>query len=147
MKKFFFPLQNLMNFKEQILESERLVLGEMNAVLARLTEELARMLRERKERNELLIQESSNGILRYELAVHKNYLNALDFEIQQKYIQIDLQSEAIDRQTDKVRQAKMEVSTIEKLRERKQEEYRYQAMKADEQFIDEFVNNTGVSSF
>ena len=147
MKKFFFPLQNLMNFKEQILESERLVLGEMNAVLARLTEELARMLRERKERNELLIQESSNGILRYELAVHKNYLNALDFEIQQKYIQIDLQSEAIDRQTDKVRQAKMEVSTIEKLRERKQEEYRYQAMKADEQFIDEFVNNTGASSF
>ena len=139
MKQFSFSLQKLLGYKEQVLEAERIVLGDMNVVLAGLLTEREEMSRQRGTRQELLRQLCAAGISAMEMEAHKNFLTALDFTIRQKGQQIALQRQAIARQTEKVRQAKLELSTMEKLRERKQEEYNYLLQQEEERFIEEYV--------
>ena len=141
MKKFSFSLQRLLNYKEQLFENERNILAEMRAVLSQLEQELNDMknehLRRVAEYNEKIIE----GLLPAEMQTHKYYLMVLDEGIRDKIEQIKLQQQAVDRQMDIVREAKLEISTIEKLKEKKLEEYIYTEAKADEQFINEFVTN------
>ena len=141
MKKFSFSLQRLLNYKEQLFENERNILAEMQAVLSQLEQELNDMknehLRRVAEYNEKIIE----GLLPAEMQTHKYYLMVLDEGIRDKIEQIKLQQQAVDRQMDIVREAKLEISTIEKLKEKKLEEYIYTEAKADEQFINEFVTN------
>ncbi|MCL2055934.1 MAG: flagellar export protein FliJ [Oscillospiraceae bacterium] len=142
MKKFSFSLQKLLDFKEQMLESERNILTEMNAVLSTLQSELSGLYAEHESKTLDLRERTAYGITPPELAAHKNYLLSVDQAIRDKLRQIELQQEAIDRQTTKVMEAKREVSTIEKLREKKLEEYNYKDMKEQELFIEEFVTTS-----
>ena len=141
MKKFAFSLQKLLNYKEQLFDAELTILADMRAALAKMEDELADMNAERATRTSDFCQKAAKGIPAIEVEMHKNYLTMLDFSIRQKQQQIEMQSKAIDKQAEKVRQAKMEISTMEKLRERKLEEYNHAASKAEELFIEEFVTN------
>jgi flagellar FliJ protein len=138
-KKFTFSLQKLLDFREQMFEVERNILADMNALLARMHDELSALYREHAEKTAELREKCMGGITPMELGIHKNYLTALEQAIRDKSRQIALQQEAVDRQMEKVREAKLEISSIEKLRERKLEEYNYLDNKAQEQFIEEFV--------
>jgi len=140
MKKFSFSLQKLLHYKEQVLDVERTVLADMNAVLNALTAERDKMTCERGERVRWLRKKTASGIAAIEMESHKNFLTSLDFAIKNKEQQIKLQRAAVEKQQDKVREVKVEISTMEKLRERKLEEYNYKAQKADELFIEEFVS-------
>lgn len=142
MKKFSFSLQKLLDYKEQLFDAERRALADMRAALARMEQEREDMSAERATRTADFCQKAARGIPAVEVETHKNYLTMLDFSIRQKNQQIELQNQAIDKQADKVREAKLEISTIEKLRERKLEEYNYAASKEEELFIEEFVTNT-----
>ena len=141
MKKFSFSLQRLLNYKEQLFENERNILAEMQAVLSQLEQELNDMKNEHLRRVAEYNEKIKEGLLPAEMQTHKYYLTVLDENIRNKIEQIKLQQQAVDRQMDIVREAKMEISTIEKLKEKKLEEYNYLSGKADEQFIDEFITN------
>ena len=141
MKKFAFSLQRLLGYKEQLFEAERNVLGQMNAVMAQLQSELLAMQEEHMLRVQEFNEKAHEGIRPAEMQTHKYYLTVLDENIREKIAQIELQRRAIDKQMDVVREAKLEIATIEKLKERKIEEYNYAAMKSDEQFIEEFVSH------
>jgi flagellar FliJ protein len=141
-KKFSFSLQKLLNYKEQLFDIERTILTEMNAELSRLHSELSRFYREHREKSQDLVLKSAEGISPFEMMSHKNYLVMIEDSIEEKLKQIEMQQQVIDKQMDKVREAKMEISTMEKLKEKKLEEYTYKDNKAQEQFIEEFVNHT-----
>ena len=141
MKKFAFTLQRLLDYKEQVFEAERNILVEMNAVLARLYAELSAMREELAARVSAFNAKAAQGILPAEIQAHKYYLVVLNEGIRSKEAQIEMQQQAVDRQMDTVREAKLEISTMEKLRDKKLEEYQYLVTKADEQFIEEFVSN------
>lgn len=141
MKKFSFSLQKLLDYREQMLEAERTILADMNAILNGLIQEREELQQQQTDRSAQLRELTAGGISAMEMETHKNYLTMLDFTIRQKRQQIELQRRAIDQQTDKVREAKIEISTMEKLRERKLEEYNYGVQKAEEQMIEEFVSN------
>jgi flagellar FliJ protein len=145
-KRFSFSLQKLMNYKEQLLESERLVLTEMNAVLRRFREDLQRLFDEHAEKSRELNEKLVTGTTPYEIMAHKNYLSHLEELIRDKQRQISLQEQAVDRQMDKVKEAKQEISALEKLREKRYSEYSYKESKAEEQFIEEFVSNARATS-
>lgn len=141
-KKFSFSLQRLLDFKVQLFDVERTILAEMNALLQQMNQELEDLYREHREKTQELREESARGMTSLQWMNHKNYLRLVEELIQEKLRQIELQVEAIERQTDKVREAKIEISSIEKLKEKKWEEYVYKENKAEEQFIEEFVSNT-----
>ena len=140
MKKFSFSLQKLLSYKEQILDTERTTLANMNAVLAGFMAELEEMQAQREERTAEFREKSKIGMPAIEMESHKNFLTSLDFLIKQKKLQIRLQKAAVDKQQTRVREVKIEISTMEKLRERKLEEYNYKHQKAEELFIEEFVS-------
>jgi len=141
MKKFTFSLQKLLDYNEQLFDIERAVLADMRAVLAQMERELEDMSAERQNRRDKFREKAAKGMPAVEMETHKNYLIMLDFTIRQKIQQIEMQKVVIDKQVEKVRQAKLEISTMEKLKERKFEEYNYAANKAHELFIEEFVSN------
>lgn len=141
MKKFTFSLQKLLNYKEQVFDIERGILADMNAVLHQMREELSSLQQELRKGSQELNQKYAEGITALEILSHKTYLTAVGDAIIAQRDQIELQRQAIDRQMDKVREAKIEISTMEKLREKKVEEYNYMAQKAEDLFIEEFVSN------
>lgn len=142
MKKFSFSLQKLLNYKEQVFDAEMTTLAEMRAVLATLEGELADMQTERKTRYADFTSRAARGIAAIEMETHKNYITMLDFATKQKQNQIEMQQRAVDKQAEKVFECKMEISTMEKLREKKLEEYNSMVAKAEEIFIEEFVTNS-----
>jgi len=146
MKKFNFSLQKLLDYKEQLFDVERTILGDMHAALNGMLEERDEMRRQHTGRSAELREKMIAGISAIEMETHKNFLTMLDFSIKQKEQQIELQRKAIDKQTDKVKEAKIELSTIEKLKERKLEDYNYEANKAEQAFIEEFVSNKKATS-
>ncbi len=145
MKRFSFSLEKLLGYRQQVLETERIVLAEMNAALAGMIAERDRMQREEAERAGLLREKTAVGITAVEMESHKNYLTALDFQIRQKKQQIVLQRQAVDRQTERVREAMVEIKAIETLKERRLEEYNFAAQKADEIFIEEIVSSKRIA--
>ena len=146
MKRFAFSLQRLLDYRQQVLEAERATLAEMNAVMRRFVNELAGMKAEWERRTRELADLAARGTVSFELQRHSNYLRALDEDIFNKQIQIDMQQKVIDRQEERVRETKMEIQTIEKLKENKLEEYNYLDRKEQERFIEEFVSNAKVSA-
>lgn len=145
-KKFGFSLQKLLSYKEQVFDIERSVLGDMQAVLQRLRSELADLQREHVLRAGEYSRMISEGTTPPEMERHKNYMMQVDLAIRQTEKQIELQQLAVEKQMDKVRECKIEISTMEKLREKKLEEYNYLESKAQELFIEEFVGNARASA-
>jgi flagellar FliJ protein len=142
MKRFAFSLQRLLDYRGQVLEAERATLAEMNAVMRRFVQELADLKAEWARRTVELTELAQRGTVSHELQRHSNYLRVLDEEIFNKQVQIEMQQKVIDRQEERVRETKMEIQTIEKLKENKLEEYNYLDRKEQELFIEEFVSNT-----
>jgi flagellar export protein FliJ len=142
MKRFAFSLQRLLDYRQQVLEAERATLAEMNAVMRRFVQELSDMKADWARRTQEIVELAANGTVSFELQRHSNYLRALDEEIFNKQVQIEMQQKVIDKQEERVRETKMEIQTIEKLKENKLEEYNYLDRKEQELFIEEFVSNT-----
>lgn len=141
MKKFSFSLQRLLRYKEQVFDIEQSILADMNAVMHQMKDALEHLQREHVTRSKEFNEKAASGTTVVEMQRHKHYMTTVDEAIVQKKLQIELQKQAIDKQTDKVREAKIEISTMEKLKEKKLEEYNHLATKAQELFIEEFVSN------
>lgn len=140
-KKFTFSLEKLLSYKDQLLEHEITVLTELNAHLNRLREELEALYANRKKQTDAMLLKFSQGTTAFEIQRHKHFIEVIDAQIEEKKLSIEKQQKLVAKQMEVVREAKMEVSTIEKLKEKKLEEYNYKENKAQELFIEEFVNN------
>lgn len=140
MKKFQFSLEKLLRYKKQLFDAERTVLADMNARLTRLNQELAQLNDTLSEGADTLRKRYTEGISATEIIQHKIYLNSVGESILQKEREIIFQQQAIDRQAEKIREAKIELSTIEHLKEKKLEEYTYLENKLHDQFIEEYVS-------
>lgn len=140
MKKFSFSLQRLLDYTEQTLDIERATLSNMNAVLNSFINELAAMKQERRGRVAEYDEKNAHGTTPHDMGVHVNYLRKLDEDIHDKEVQIVMQRRVVEKQTDKVRDIRLEISTMEKLKENKLAEYNYLDNKEQELFINEFVS-------
>lgn len=141
MKKFVFTLESLKKYNNQILDSEKSVLGRLRAELSELKEQEQQKLMQIDEERDKLAQLLQNGTDAMRLSVHKKYISSLQQEIYKLQAQQVQKSIEIEKQLDKVVDATKEVSKVEKLEEKQLEEYKYQAQKESEQFIEEFVSN------
>lgn len=141
MKKFAFSLQRLLDYTTQLLDIERATLADMNAVLRGFISELEAMREEYARRSREYAEKAAEGTTPLDMEMRKNYLTSLDEQMHNKEVQIEMQRRVVEKQTDKVRDTKMEISTMEKLRENKLDEYNKLDQKEQELFIEEFVSN------
>ncbi|MEZ3435906.1 MAG: flagellar export protein FliJ [Lachnospiraceae bacterium] len=139
MKKFFFPLDTVLSYKEQVLDG----LKAEHAKILLKVRECERAIEELEQLHEECTaefrQNKTNGIKISEIHTYENYLEALGVKIRQKQEQLKRLVIKEEAKRNEVVEAKKETSSIDKLKEKKLKEYDKQVQKEEEQFIEEFV--------
>lgn len=141
MKKFKFTLQSLKKYNDQMLDSEKSVLGRLRAELAEMQAELDAKTAEYELSIDKLNELVRGGTTAMRLSLHKKYVSSLQQDIYRIKGRMAQKRDEVEQQLQRVIDATKEVSKLEKLEEKQLEEYRYAAQKEQEQIIEEFVSN------
>ncbi|MDD6351395.1 MAG: flagellar export protein FliJ [Lachnospiraceae bacterium] len=141
MKKFHYSLENVLNYKRQILDS---IMGEYAVWQQRIEQRKAKIKSLKEEKRDLEnsfedLQHAGGPIERFLL--YADLIDRMDQEIEiqkEKLKEIEKEAEKVKK---KVIDAKIDVNKFEKLKEKKFAEYRLDEQKENEAFIEEFVQN------
>ena len=139
MKKFRFPLDTVLSYKQQVLDALR---GEHAAILAEVhTQEewVEHLWQEYRAYSEEYRQRSAEGLVMTEALMYQTGLRSIEREIQRETEKLDALRAKEEAKRAEVVEAKKETSSIEKLREKKLEGYNKAVQKSEEALIDEFV--------
>ena len=146
MKKFKFSLDTVLSYKQQVLEALQ---GEHALALAAVREQealLENLWQEYRDYNAEYRHRAEEGLLLTEALMYQNGLRAAEREIQRETARLEeLQAEE-EKRREKVVEAKKDTSSIEKLREKKLDDYHKAEAKSEEAFIEEFVSTMRVNA-
>ena len=142
MKKFNFPLNTVLNYKDQVLENLK---TEHSKILADIAQQ--------ERRIEELMEKSQNAAVRYRedtqcgvtVNIMREYERYITF-IQQRIVAeqgvlLKLKKKEEQKRAEVI-EAKKEKASIDKLKEKKLDQYNKEVLKNEELFIEEFVSNT-----
>ncbi len=139
MKKFFFSLDTVLSYKQQVLDSLK---AEHARILMKVREceDAIEKLEAEHRRCVLEFRESRmKGMKISDIHTYENYLDSLGVKIRKKYEELAKLREKEEAKRSEVVEAKKETSSIDKLKEKKFKEYEKAVQKEEEQFIEEFV--------
>lgn len=139
MKKFFFSLDTVLSYKQQVLDSLK---AEHARILMKVREceDVIEKLEAEHRRCVLEFRECRlNGMKISDIHTYENYLDSLGVKIRKKYEELAKLREKEEAKRSEVVEAKKETSSIDKLKEKKFKEYEKAVQKEEEQFIEEFV--------
>ena len=141
MKKFKFSLETVLDYKQQVLDSLRTEHGAILAQLRAQEEVLRRLEEQYRELNADFSRRKMEGMTICEALGFEQYLRIEEHRIERETERLH----EIQRQEEAKRQevvdAKLETSSIEKLREKKLEAYHKAEAKSEELLIEEFVSS------
>ncbi|WP_294551560.1 flagellar export protein FliJ [uncultured Pseudoflavonifractor sp.] len=140
MKKFQFSLDNVLSYRQQVLEGQQ---NEYVKALRRVQEQQARVddVRLRYQQlNQQFREEAASGITAADAMGFENGLRVLEMEITRESQTLQKLQRAAEEQRAKVLQAHMDAAVLERLKEKKRTAYQKEEQKRDEQFIDELVS-------
>lgn len=144
MKRFSFTLGKLLDYKDQVLSKEKNDLAALRGLRNKAEEEKQQLEETLKNSGREFADKAAEGMTVNDITMFKNFHNALirqKKDAEERMAQLDKQ---IQNQLDVVVRASKDVSSLEKLKDKQLEEYRFNAAKSEEQFIEEYVS---VSSF
>ena len=142
MKKFKFSLDSVLSYKQQVLDSLK---GEHAAILAQVREQegvLEAVWQDYRDCNEEYRQRKMEGLTVTDAMLYQNGLRALEREIERETAKLEELRRKEEKKRQQVVDAKIDTSSIEKLKEHKLEDYRKAEQKDEEQRIEEFVSTT-----
>ncbi|MEF9983546.1 MAG: flagellar FliJ family protein [Oscillospiraceae bacterium] len=141
MKKFNFTLAKLMEIKEQELKQQKERLSELRKKQITLEEEKDELLRKSKNCNDDFNQKMSTvGLGVNEIQSTKVYLMRLRDDMLDLDNKIVQAIHNVEMQVQVVAAATMDLRVVEKLKEKKLEEYNKELLKDEEHFIEEYIN-------
>ena len=142
MKKFNFPLNTVLNYKDQVLENLKTEHAQILADIA-----------QQERRIEELMEKSQSAAMRYRedtqcgvtVNIMREYERYITF-IQQRIVAeqgvlLKLTKKEEQKRAEVI-EAKKEKASIDKLKEKKLDQYNKEVLKSEELFIEEFVSNT-----
>ncbi len=139
MKKFFFSLDTVLNYKEQVLDGLKAEHAKI-LVKVRECERAIEMMEEEHRRCAAEFQENrARGMKISDIHTYENYLEAMGLRIRRKNEELAKLKEKEEAKREEVVEAKKETSSLDKLKEKKRQEYDKAVQKEEEQFIEEFV--------
>lgn len=141
LKNFSFPLEKVLNYKNQVLDSLQSELMMIQNELNETEKKLSEFNCLYKLTNNNLLEAYRSNITTKEITPYKLYLYEIDKMIKinkEKSAQI---KEKLLKKQKEIINAKIEVSTFEKLKEKEFMQYNEALKKENEIFIEEFVNN------
>ena len=146
MKKFHFTLDTVLSYKQQVLEELQ---SEHAALIQRVVHQeqlIAELQRRYRETNAAFREAEKKGMTIAEALGFEGGLRALERQMElEKQRLTEFRREA-EKKRQQVVGARQETASLEKLREKKLEQYGKAVQKHEEQFIDELVSAGRVSS-
>ncbi len=141
MKKFKFSLDSVLSYKEQVLESLQ---GEHAAILAEVREQEAVLdaaWQAYRDCDAEYTRRKAEGITITDAMVYQNGLRVLERDIQRETEKLAELRKKEEAKRQEVVDAKIDTSSIEKLKEKKLDLYHKEVAKNEETLIDEFVSS------
>ena len=144
MKKFRFSLETVLNYREQMLVA---VKAEHASALLKVRQQedvIDNLVKEFDDINNQYRQKKMTGMTIADAMSFDIMLRAQERKIDyEKNILVKLKHDEEEKR-ERVRQAKTDKATIEKIKENKYNQYKKAIQKNEEQFIDEFVSTKRV---
>lgn len=141
MKKFSFSLETVLSYKEQVLNSLKnehaQILLEVRKKEKQIEDMVARY-------DELVVEFNENkmlGITIEHLRMYEAYLDGLFTDIKNERKRLEKLYVKEDEKKQQVIRQKQDTTSIEKLKEKKLDQYHKEEQRQEELFISEFVNN------
>lgn len=141
MKKFKFSLDSVLSYKEQVLEALQ---GEHAAILAQVHAQeqvLESVWQQYRDCDDEYRQRKAEGITILDATFYQDGLRVLEWHIQQETDKLEELRKQEEAKRQEVVNAKIDTSSIEKLKEKKLEIYNKEVAKSEEVLIDEFVSS------
>lgn len=146
MKKFEFKLEKLLSYKNQMLESELLNMGQLRKLLSEKEEELQALIQKKTDCKEEFEKRLLEKITPASYRLHLPYVQQLEEEITGKRMEISEVHLRIEEQMEVIKKIKLETKSLETLKNSRLEEYNKEDLKKAEHSIEEFVSNSKVMS-
>jgi flagellar FliJ protein len=142
MKKFNFPLDTVLNYKDQALDNLK---SEHAQIIAKVTQQEKRIDILTEQRSAACVrfkEDTQKGIPVNVMREYECYITFMQQKIlsEQGILQKLKRKEELKR--NQVVEARKETASIEKLKEKKLVQYNKEVMRSEELFIEEFVSNT-----
>lgn len=146
MKKFSFSLDNVLTYKNQVLDSLKNEHGKIIAQVIKQENILENLNKQYLDLNSEFNIKNMNGITIIEATSYMAYLKSLEIKIKQAEEELEQIKMLEEEKRKEVVEAKIETTSIDKLKDKKVEQYRKDVQKSEELFIEEFVANCRVTS-
>jgi flagellar FliJ protein len=141
MKKFQFPLEKVLEYKNQVLDALRAE----HAVLAAQVQEQEKVVQglQRKYRGycDEYREKKQIGMTVVDAMGYESSLRAMETQIQKETQKLEGRKAAAEKKRAEVVAARQESASLEKLKEKKLTDYQKSAQKDEEQQIEEFVSS------
>jgi len=144
MKKFSFSLQKVLEIKEQVLDNLKIEMGNLNRDLDTAEQQIKKLKSEFKQLNEELNGKCAVSVSVGEMTYYKMYMNNVLKQTEKKEEEKNIILKKIEAKRHEIVNANMEISSLEKLKEKELEKYNKEVMKREEIFIEEFVSNKSI---
>ena len=139
MKKFTFQLETVMDYKNQKLESKRNEHGQAVAKVNYQKGKIAEIIKNYSEVNAEFNQKKQHGITIVEAMEYSGFLQKLDLQLKREELILTELKKNEEKKRSEVVAVKIETSTLEKLKEKKYDQYKKDVQKSEELFIEEFI--------
>ena len=141
MRRFHFQLEKVLDYKNQILDN---LVGEEAAIMAKIREKeeiLAGLDKEYEDCCKILNEKQKNGMDAMSMHIYENYLDTLGLRIRNARQDLELLQRQEEIKRQQLLEAKKESTSLEKLKERRLEEYQIGFQKQMEKEIEEYISN------
>lgn len=146
MKKFKFALDTVLSYKQQVLDALE---AEHAAAMAKVHEQervLDAVWQEYRECNAEYREKKAEGLSITEAMIYESSLRSGELHIQRETNKLEKLQEEAEKKREEMVEAKIDTSSLEKLKDKKLEQYRKDEQKDQELLVDEFISSTRTAS-
>ena len=139
MKKFQFSLDTVLGYKQQVLDNLR---SEHAALLRQVNEQeavVAALVQQHRQLNADFREAEREGMTIARAKTYEMGLRALEQQIQAATVRLRELEQAAEEKRRQVVAARQETASLEKLKDKKWEDYQKQVQKGEELLIEELV--------
>lgn len=146
MKKFNFSLQKILEIKEQLLENLKIELSNLNHEYNNIEILIENLKDKFKNTDEKYVKKTYKSITSGEMQYYKMLMDGILKQLGNKEKEKDMLLKKIAGKRQEIINMNIEISSLEKLKEKELEKYNKEIIRKEEIFIEEFVSNKSIAN-
>ncbi|NLJ57612.1 MAG: hypothetical protein GX339_02085 [Tissierellia bacterium] len=144
MKKFTFSLQKVLEIKEQLLENLKIELSNLNLQLRNIELSIKNIEEKYQDIENEYSEKTSKAISVGQMAYYKILMTSTLKQLEEKEEEKELTLKKIAAKRQEIINMNIEISSLDKLKEKELEKYKKEYNRKQELFIEEFVSNKSI---